>query len=176
MATASSDKEFALNQYIVYGTNGICCIAGQETHCFDGTDEKDYYKLIPINSENSVYYIPTDNMSKKVRALISKNEVYSLIDKIPEIESLWPQNTNERKNLFKSMLKSGDYEKIICVIKSYKEQQKKRKVNNKRLSALDEQTMKNAEGKMYQEFAMVLNVNEDDMPSIIHKRLGNRLQ
>lgn len=169
---AAADKsEFIIDQFVVYGTAGICQLTGKEKRSFDGINENDYYKIIPINSQNSVYYVPTDNAKNKMRHLLTKEEIFSLIDKMPDIEPCWPINANERKNMFGTMLKSDDYEKIICVIKSFHCQQEMRELNKKKLSSLDEKTMKAAETMMYQEFGMVLDIPPEDIENMILERL-----
>ncbi len=164
---------YAADDYVVYGTAGVCQIAGIETKSFDGVHEDKYCKLVPVQATGSTYYVPENTLDSKVRKLLSKDEIYTIIDNMPNIEPKWCNDRNERKQIFNAVLKSDDYEKIICMIKSLHAQKEKRISGGKRLSSNDEKTMKLAENLMYQEFAMVLGIDKDDVLQFIIDRLEN---
>ena len=93
---------YNIGNYVVYCSKEICRIESKVKKCFNGVDEIEYFKLIPIRTKNSSYYIPCNNCESKVRNLLTKEEIYSLIDEMPEAETQWYEDKNTRKNIFNS--------------------------------------------------------------------------
>ncbi len=163
---------FAVGDYVMYGTSGVCRIEGTEKRNFDGEHEVEYLILLPINNSTSKYYIPTENMESKIRHLLNKDEIISLIDEMPQTEAVWYSDNNERKAMFNSIIKSDDYRSIISMVKSLHSQKIKRTSNGKKLNSSDENFMKRAESLMYQEFAQVLDIRVEDVEKYIINRIG----
>jgi len=78
---------FNIGDYVVYGGYEICRIEEKVKRCFDGTTPREYYKLIPVYSKGSTYYIPSDDYEEKIRRLLSKEEIYALIEEMPNAEA-----------------------------------------------------------------------------------------
>lgn len=165
---------FNIGDYIVYCSKEICCIESKIKKCFNGIDENEYFKLIPINTKNSSYYIPCSNCQSKVRRLLTKEEIYSLIDEMPEAEMQWCEDKNTRKNIFNSVLKSDDYHQIITMMHTLYIQQKNQRSKGKKLLAADERVMQNAEHLIHQEFAFVLGIEEDKVGNFISERIKTK--
>ena len=85
---------YNIGNYVVYCSKEICRIESKVKKCFNGVDEIEYFKLIPIRTKNSSYYIPCNNCESKVRNLLTKEEIYSLIDEMPEAETQWYEDKN----------------------------------------------------------------------------------
>ena len=49
---------YNIGNYVVYCSKEICRIESKVKKCFNGVDEIEYFKLIPIRTKNSSYYIP----------------------------------------------------------------------------------------------------------------------
>jgi CarD family transcriptional regulator len=165
--------EFSVGEYVMYGTSGVCKLSSIEKRNFDGQSEKQYLKLEPLNSSTSKYYIPSDSAENKIRKLLSKDEINSLIDEMPETEEIWFNDTSQRKAVFNSIIKSDDYKQIISMVKSLHSQKIKKISGGKRLNSSDENFMKRAENLMYQEFAAVLGIKQDEVEKYITDRIEN---
>ena len=87
---------FNIGDYVVYGGYEICRIEEKVKRCFDGTTPREYYKLIPVYSKGSTYYIPSDDYEEKIRRLLSKEEIYALIEEMPNAEAQWCEDRNQR--------------------------------------------------------------------------------
>lgn len=159
-------------EYVMYGTAGICRIDGKERRSFDGVHEVEYCRLIPCGADKSVYFIPSETLESKVRRLLTREEIFSLIDSIPDIEPQWIANVGERRETFGQMLKSDDYSKIFCLLKSLYGQKQKRSREGKKLSAADERVMKTAESLVNQEFSIVLGIKPEEVENFIEARTG----
>lgn len=162
---------FSEGEYVVYSAGEICRLGGREKRSFDGVHVSDYIRLIPQSSEHSVYYVPADTLEKKVRRLLSREDIYSIIDRLPRIQETWDADSNRRKMIFEDLIKSHDYNKLFCVVKSVHSEQKKKTAGGKKLSAADERAMKTAENIISREFSFVLGIKPEEVNDFIAKRL-----
>lgn len=163
---------FDIGDYVVYGSNEVCRIEDKVVRCFDGSIEKEYYKLIPVYSKGSTFYIPSDNYEGKVRRLLTKEEIYALIDEMPETEAAkWCDDKNQRKSMFFSVLRSDNYHELISMMRSLYLKREQQVSKGKKLLASDERVMHEAEKLMHHEFAFVLGINENEIENFIESRL-----
>lgn len=72
---------FSKNEYVVYGSTGVCKIIDIVTKKIGNTKERLYYLLKPEYETNSIIYVPIDNNSVVMRKIITKDEIYELIKK-----------------------------------------------------------------------------------------------
>lgn len=136
---------FNIGDYVVYGGYEICRIEEKVKRCFDGTTPREYYKLIPVYSKGSTYYIPSDDYEEKIRRLLSKEEIYALIEEMPNAEAQWCEDRNQRKNQFISVLKSDNYHELISMMRTIYVQREEQVSKGKKLLAADEKAMREAE-------------------------------
>lgn len=164
---------FEVGQKIVYGNDGICIIEGFEKRSFNETDAIEYFKLVPVDSKTSAYFVPNNEMAdKKMRELMTKEEVLALIDEMPDIKQDWLDNKNERRVMFNSILKSDDYRQLIGMIKSICLNKEEKESIGKTLTASDDKAMKKAEEIMYKEFATVLEIPYEDVQQYVNDRIS----
>lgn len=162
---------YDIGEHIVYCSKEICLINSIVKKCFDGVNEEDYFQLIPIDTRNSSYYIPCNKCENKIRPLLTKEEIYKLIDEMPNISAEWCEDKNTRKNLFNAVLKGNDYHRIIAMIHSIHVQREHQISSGKKLLAADERAMNEAEHIVHREFAFVLDINENEVKDFIRERL-----
>lgn len=162
---------FSVGEYVVYGSGEICRFAEKTSRCFDGINNKEYCKLIPLDTNNSTYYIPSEKMDSSVRRLLTREEIYDVIDSMPNAANVWSNDKNERKVKFGAILKSDDLSEIIGMMRSIYEERQKRSADGKSLIASDEKAFAAAENMIHREFAFVLGIKTDDVESFIHNRL-----
>ena len=160
---------FEVNDYIMYGVTGVCRVTGIEEKIINHI-KKDYYVLSPVYSKNIVIKIPVDNEKVTMRKLHTKEEVESLINSMPNKETLWIDDDKERNETFKSMLKSADCNDFITLIKSIYSNKKIRKTIAKTMHKADDEIMKAAENLLNEEFATILGIElEEVTPYILDK-------
>lgn len=162
---------FNVGEHVVYGANEICRIDERVKRCFDGTNEKEYFKLIPIYSKGSVFYIPADNYDGKVRKLLTKEEIYELINEMPDAKTHWCEDKNQRKNEFFSVLHGNNYRQLISMVRTLYLQREEQNAKGKKLNAADTKVMQEAEKLIHHEFAFVLGIDENDVDTLIESRL-----
>jgi len=136
--------------------------------------KKMYFVLKPVKDMGSTIFAPTDNahVLKKMRRLLTKAEIDQLIDSMPENNTQWVENENERKERYKEILSGGEPSEMIKMIKAIYAHKKEREVEGKRLHMSDERFFKDAEQILYNEFQYVLDINtKEDLMAYIFSRI-----
>ena len=124
------------------------------------------------SSKGSTYYIPSDDYEEKIRRLLSKEEIYALIEEMPNAEAQWCEDRNQRKNQFISVLKSDNYHELISMMRTIYVQREEQVSKGKKLLAADEKAMREAERLMHHEFAFVLGIDEEDIGKFIEDKIS----
>ena len=166
---------FKVNDTIMYGTQGICEIIDITEKDFMGA-KKEYYVLKPVNDSSATLYAPKGNekAEKKMRRILSKEEIYALIESMPDENANWIQNENERKEIYKQIITSGDRVELVKMIKALYFQKKKREMEGKHLYISDERFLKEAEKILYDEFQFVLNLKKSEVLPFIFQKIENK--
>jgi len=167
---------FQVNDVIIYGAQGVCQIAGTEDKTVGGA-KKTYFILKPVHDKGATIFAPTDNahVLKKMRRLLSKDEINKLIDSMPDENALWVSNENERRDLYRGILAKGDHLELIRMIKAIHAHKTAREAEGKRLHVSDERFFKDAEQILYNEFQYVLDIHsKDDLLRYITQRIGKQ--
>lgn len=164
---------FKVNDVIIYGTQGVCRIVDLEKKTVSGV-EKTYFVIKPIHDNTSTIFAPTDNehVLKKMRRLLSREEINKLIDTMVDEKIVWIKNDNVRKEYYRETLAGGDHMELIKMIKGIYSHKKEREAEGKRLHMVDEHFFKDAEQILYNEFQYVLNLNnKDELMKYIFSRI-----
>ena len=167
---------FRINDTVMYGMHGVCKIEDITKKEFMGTS-KDYYVLKPINDVTATLYVPMHNekLLEKMRKIISKKEVYHLIETMPETSTVWFQNENERKEQYKKIIAAGNHTELIGMIKAIYIQKLKREEEGKHLYISDERFFKEAERILYEEFQYILDIKREELLPLIFSRVGKEI-
>lgn len=166
---------FKVNDVVVYGVQGVCEIVGIEQRRVDGAN-KQYFVLKPKSDPSATCYVPMWNEKawSKMRKVMSKQDVDTLIDSMPSKKPTWIANENERKETYKKILASGDQAAIISMVQALFLHRKEREAEGKRLHLSDEHFMKDAEQILYNEWQYVLNVDKAGLMAYIFARIENQ--
>lgn len=165
---------FQVNDTIIYGIQGVCKIVGIEEKAISGT-RKDYFVLKPLSNEGSTLFAPTDNEAvlRKMRRVLSKNEIDALIDSMPHKQENWIEDERKRREVYKQIISSGDHAELIKMIKAIYLQKQEREAAGRRLHMADEQLFKQAEQILHEEFQYGLSLNtKDELITYISGRIG----
>ncbi|MBP3915198.1 MULTISPECIES: CarD family transcriptional regulator [unclassified Clostridium] len=154
---------FAKNDYIIYGTTGVCKITGIEKKKFNTSAEREYYILKPAYDPNSTIYAPVDNNIINIRKIMTVKEVYDLIMAMPDNKTIWIDDINLRKEKYNEILKKGDKVELVKLIRTLYLEKQKKKNEGKKLYVGDEKIMSEAQRLLHEEFALVLNIKVDEV-------------
>ena len=164
---------YSVNEKIHYGGSGVCVIQEITTMRFGRTREQ-YYVLKPVYQNSSLIYVPVGNeqLTAKMRPVMSKDEVDSLIDSIDEIPTAWEEDPQLRKTSFDALLRSNECRSLIVLIKTLNEHRERRQASGKALHVSDESFLREAQRLLYDEFAGALGIQPDQVRSYIETKLG----
>ena len=168
---------YAVNDVVLYGGEGVCKIADIEKRNFHGK-EVEYYVLKPLYGSSSTVYVPTQNttLTDRIRRILSPEEIFQLIQTMPDKKSIWIENENHRKERYQQILKKGDREELVRLIKTLYLHREAQAEKGKKLHIADEQFFREAEHILYEEFAHVLKISQDQVLPYIMEQIGTPLE
>lgn len=167
-------RVYQIDDMILYGGNGVCRVVDITKRVFDGR-EIEYYVLQPIYSDGSRIYVPKDNenLTGKMRRLLSEEEVRRLIRDMAHEDVIWIENENERKETCRAILSGGNPREVIRMIQALYRHQQEQRQKGKKLHQADERFFREAEKLLYDEFAWVLHLEPDQVLPFILEQIEN---
>lgn len=163
---------YQIGETVLYGVEGVCTIAGTEHRDMAGM-KLDYYVLQPVYNRQSKVLVPLQNpqLVAKMQPLLSAEEINELIRSMPSGADLpWEENDTLRREQFKEILLHGDRRAVICLIKTLYLHQQALAEKGKKQHAADDRFFKDAEKKLYEEFAYVLHLEREQvLPFILEQ-------
>lgn len=159
---------FQVNNYVVYGGDGVCRILGvgiPDTSMFG--KKKQYYKLEPVYGNASTIYTPVDNDKVIIRKVISKEEANELINDISSIETLTFDNDKMLKEKYKEAMHTCDCKELIKVIKTSYSRKEERLAEGKKNATMDDKYLKMAEEYLFGELSISLNIPKEKVEDLI---------
>ena len=129
---------FKVNDVVVYGSQGVCEIIGIEEKKIDGKS-KAYFVLKPKADRGATCYVPAWNEKAlaKMRSVMTKADVDTLIDSMPSKKPVWIVNETERKETYRRILASGDQATILSMIQAIYQYKNEREAAGRRLHLSD---------------------------------------
>lgn len=158
---------FQTNDYVVYGSTGICQIVDICSMKFSGVTNREYYILESVYGNRMRVYIPTDCNEDTLRYVMSHEGLLSLVRSMPGMDDEWISADSVRRTLFHQMLHGGDQVKIIRMIKMISKRKIELEKNGKHLTVSDTETLKEAEKMLQNEFAFILQIKPDEVVQFI---------
>lgn len=161
-----------IGETVLYGVEGVCRITGTQRRNLSGL-QLDYYVLQPVYNPQAKVLVPVQNeqLTSKMIPLLSAGEINELIRSMPSGADLpWEENDTLRREQFKEILLHGDRRAVICLIKTLYLHQQALAEKGKKQHAADERFLKDAEKKLYEEFAYVLHLEREQvLPFILEQ-------
>lgn len=154
---------FKVNDYVVYGVTGVCQITEIGEDEYNSNNDTQYYVLKPVYNNNMIIKVPVGNQNILMRSIITKDDILSLIAKMPEMDTVWIDDEAQRNTSFKAALKSGKNEELLKVIRMIYHEKEARSLTGKKLAKKDEDILNTAEKQLNEEFAVVLNISPEEV-------------
>lgn len=169
------EKNFQKEEYVVYDNVGVCLIENiaRMKFSFDRV-EKIYYILRPVANQASTVYVPIDNEKQvnRMRYVMTKEEIDNILENARGKVADWYDDKRKRAEEFKKIIAAKNQQSMLqlasCIY--YKRQELQEK--GKKLSSADEQTLKEAERFVNDEFAFSLKISTGEVASYIQQKLG----
>ncbi len=156
---------------LLYG-NQVCRVCQQKEEVFHGT-RRTYYLLQPIYDTSSLIHVPADNpkLMGKMRQILSPEEIHQLIQQIPKQETRWIADDRQRNDAWKEILSAGDRQKLVGMIKTLYEKKQEIEAAGRKFHAADETALRQAEQIIHDEFALVLDIQRDQVAPFIARQI-----
>ncbi len=161
---------FKINEYVVYGQNGVCMIEDIEKMILRN-EELEYYILSPINNKKMTIKIPVNNKTMSIRDLMSKKEIMNLIEFISKKETIEIEDYRKKNQEYKSIIRSGNVTDIIKVINSINVEKDEKESLGKKINKTEDDILMNAKKQLYQEISIVLGININEVEAYIDNNI-----
>lgn len=169
---------FQINDLVVFGTHGICQVKAVGSLSMSAADEgRLYYTLSPLyETQQSIIYTPVDNAKAPMRAASTEKEALELIDRIPELETIWVFDEKKREEKYKEIMLKNECAGWVQIIKTLYLKKQKRLAEGKKSTAKDDFYFKLAEDLLYGELAAALHVDKAEVKDLIAGRIRELVQ
>lgn len=165
---------YQINDFVIYGSNGVCKIKDIGTPDFMGNKKtKEYYILKPMFTQGSTIYAPVENPKVGMRRILTKEETRDLIHSIPSISPIDEANNKAMEGRYKDALSTLDCREWVKIIKTIYIKNQEKLSQNKKLCQTDERYMKQAEELLYSELAIALEMPRDEVKDFIAEKVKN---
>lgn len=163
---------YKVNDYVMYISTGVCQVIDIITEKQLSSSEVEYYVLEPVYNKSMVIKTPVNNQKVVMRDVISKDKALSLISKASKDTPEWIENDKERFQEFKAALREGTSEAWMRIVNTLELKKEEKIVQGKRLTKVDDDTMKIAKKQLYEEFSVALGMSPEDGLSYVKKNLS----
>jgi CarD family transcriptional regulator len=162
-----------VNDVVLYGIDGICHVTGVTTRRVSGSPVE-YYVLKPVSPENSTIYVPIANeaLVARMQRLLSLDETMELIRDIPGEEPFWIEDDLKLRAAYGRIIQGGDRREILRIIKTLYLRGEQLKQAHRKMHSADERLMKEAQKRLYDEFAHVLRIEPGQVLPFIFRMIG----
>lgn len=165
---------YQIGETVLYGTEGVCRIDEiQEMKCC-GTKAA-YYVLKPVYRAGATIYVPLDNerLVGRMRRVLSRAEIDELLRCVTQEELPWIEDANERRQEYGRILTEGDRCEVVRLIRLLYLRRQTLVSAGKHLRSSDDQLLREAEKLLNDEFALVLNIPQREVPEYIRTHIEN---
>lgn len=167
---------FEVGEYVFKAVNGICRIEEIGHPDMGGANpDKLYYFLVPKKGKGSRLYVPVDTGEKKLRRVLSAEEAWALIGRMPEIEYSLDANKKTRDQEMKNIMNGTDPVEFVRVIKFLYLDRQKRRECGKKLPVSEERYIRAAEDQLYEELAFAIGREVVELADIVRETFERSL-
>ena len=158
---------FAPGELIYCGRRGVCRVEG-----IDEIDGRSYYHLEPLYYTCTIH-TPVDG-KVFMRPVMTRAEAEALIELIPNVEAPPVQSKAMREltERYQAKINTHEAAELLAMLMSIHAKKQQLQMEKKKLGAIDERFMKEGEALLFGELAAALDLQPQEVPRYIQKRLG----
>lgn len=162
----------SVGSYVLYGKTGVCLIK-EQTSIVMGKERNEYYVLCPISDVRSTVFVPCHNeaLVAKMCPLLSRDEIDLLLSDADSERLEWIDDRPQRIGFYRTVTSGNDRRMLIRLICCLYRKKQEREEQGKRLSSMDEATLKECMRLIDEEFSMVLDIPRSEVVDYILERL-----
>ena len=160
---------YQIGDTVVCGSNGVCTVEEIGTLSIMGraARHRKFYTLKPYYDATGKVYLPVDCDEASIRPALTKPEVEQLMSEIDDLEQVWISDEKKREAEYKSAVNSSDPRRLVRIIKTMYFRKQSRLESGKKSTAIDERYFKIAETRLYEEMALALGIDKDEVRDYI---------
>lgn len=163
---------YQVGEKVVYGIHGVCRVVDQEERVID-RKHVTYLALEPMSQDGSRYLVPTHNETamSKIRHMLSRNELESLMDSEEVHADGWIRDENQRKQAYRELINSGDRARIMKMVHTLYRHKDAQAAAGRKCHLCDENFLRDAEKLLVSEVSIVLELEPDQARQYIRNKL-----
>ena len=166
---------YGIGEKIIYGRTGVCVVEDICEKKLSGEKEaRLFYTLRPLYQSCSI----CTPVESKVfsRPVISATEARELVLCLPQLEAepCREKNLNRLREYYREIIESCDCRRLAMLGLSIYRKRQEAEDNKRKLGAVDERFMKEAEDLLYGELAAALEIERSEVHNYIKAALAEK--
>ena len=160
---------FKPGDLVRYGGFGVCKV--EETKKMEmARVEEEYYVLSPM-FKSGVLYVPSANeeLVGRMLPLLTPEEIYSVVEKVKNMEIEWIRDFRRRSENAKKALNSGDRADALFLIKNAWAKRVGQITEIRRSHTTDDYFLRDAQLLIFNEFSFVLGKSVEEIAAWVRK-------
>ncbi len=159
---------FRVNDYVFYGSGGICKITDIQTAPLAGMPaDRRYYIMQSLADKNGVIYVPVDSEGVFLRSLLTRDQAEQLIDEMEMVERLEESDNKLLRAKYTELMRLHDPREWVRIIKTVRY----RIEHAPRVSETERTVAENAKRFLHTELSLALDIPEQDIENHILARV-----
>lgn len=151
---------FHTNDYVFYGSGGVCKIVDIQAAPLEGMPkDQQYYILHSVHDQSSMMYIPVDNDRIFLRGLLSREEAEMLMEQISSVEEIEEPNSKLLREKYQEAMRRYQPMEWVRVIKTVYARIHEGRTPARRISETERSFYETARKYLYTELSLVMDVS-----------------
>lgn len=161
---------YAVGDHVTYANYGVCTVSGTEQRpdFHDPSITVTYYVLEPTTKRLGKVRLPESRLDA-LRPALTREEAIQLIDSVKAMpaDDFTDSSHSAIEDHFRTLLRSGRVEDLVCVVKSMHKRIDAQKAAGKSASASFVNLRKEAKHRLDEELGYALGVDADQIETLI---------
>ena len=155
--------KYKKNDIIIYPLYGVCKISEISLKKIKN-NVIECYEINPVFDSSCHILVPTNNKAalEKIKPLLTRQEVYSLIESMPLETTFHLKNTTLQKKRYEEILGNNNRQDMVRLIKTLYQKKQSQNANGRKLHTCDEEYLQTAERMINDEISYVLGLQREE--------------
>lgn len=164
---------FEIGNLVMYGIHGVCRIVDREVRTID-RKKMEYLVLEPVYQNSSRFFVPTANPNAmaKLRAMLSREELDSLLLSPAVRENCWIDDENARKQCYRELINAGDRVALLRMLHGLYAHRRNQEAAGRKFHLCDENFLRDAQRLIETEFSVVLGIPAEAVRDYVLEKLS----
>jgi CarD family transcriptional regulator len=157
----------------MYGIHGVCKIVDKELRTID-RKKMEYLVLEPVNQNSSRFYVPSGNPNAmaKLRRLMTRQELETLLVSGDIRQPCWIEDENLRKQHYRDLVSTGDRVALLRMLYTLYRHRESQLSSGRKFHLCDENFLRDAQRLIETEFAAVLQIPTTEVHAYVMEKLS----